>query len=46
MGKTFDATGSYHLALTILIPATILSAGLMLPLGGRPVPAKASAVEA
>jgi MFS family permease len=33
MGKTFDATGSYHLALTILIPATILSAALMLPLG-------------
>lgn len=33
MGKTFDATGSYHLALTILIPATILSAALMIPLG-------------
>lgn len=32
MGKVFDATGSYHLALTILIPATIIGAGLMLPL--------------
>jgi MFS family permease len=35
MGKVFDATGSYHLALTILIPATALSAGLMLPLGWK-----------
>lgn len=33
MGKVFDATGSYDIALTILIPATLVSAGLMLPLG-------------
>lgn len=33
MGKVFDATSSYDLALTVLIPATIVSAGLMLPLG-------------
>ena len=33
MGKVFDATGSYHLALSILIPATVISAALMLPLG-------------
>lgn len=33
MGTTFDATGSYHLALTILIPVTLIGAGLMLPLG-------------
>jgi MFS family permease len=33
MGTIFDATGSYHLALATLIPATILGAGLMLPLG-------------
>jgi len=33
MGKIFDTTGSYHLALTILIPATVLGAVLMLPLG-------------
>jgi MFS family permease len=33
MGKIFDVTGSYHLALTILIPFTIVGAGLMLPLG-------------
>ena len=33
MGKIFDATGSYHLALTILIPATVVGAALMLPLG-------------
>jgi sugar phosphate permease len=46
MGKTFDATGSYHLALTILIPATILSAGLMLALGIRHVPVKTPAIEA
>lgn len=32
MGTTFDSTGSYHLALTLLIPTTILGAGLMLPL--------------
>jgi cyanate permease len=35
MGKVFDATSSYDLALTILIPATIASAGLMLPLGWK-----------
>jgi len=35
MGKVFDATSSYDLALTVLIPATILSAGLMLPLGWK-----------
>jgi MFS family permease len=33
MGRIFDATGSYHLALTILIPVTVVGAGLMLPLG-------------
>ncbi|MGE4091624.1 MAG: MFS transporter [Candidatus Binatia bacterium] len=33
MGKIFDATGSYHTALSILIPATIIAAVLMLPLG-------------
>ena len=33
MGRVFDATGSYDLALTILIPATVLGAALMLPLG-------------
>jgi hypothetical protein len=33
MGTTFDSTGSYHLALTILIPTTVVGAGLMLPLG-------------
>jgi MFS family permease len=33
MGKIFDVTGSYHLALTILIPLTVVGAGLMLPLG-------------
>jgi hypothetical protein len=46
MGKTFDATGSYHLALTILIPATILSAVFMLALGIRHVPVKTRAIEA
>lgn len=46
MGKTFDATGSYHLALTILIPATILSAVLMLPLGIRRLPIKTTEAEA
>ncbi len=35
MGTTFDSTGSYHLSLSILIPATIVGAGLMLPLGGK-----------
>jgi MFS family permease len=35
MGKVFDAYGSYDIALTILIPATIVSAGLMLPLGWK-----------
>ncbi|MBI3799584.1 MAG: MFS transporter [Deltaproteobacteria bacterium] len=34
MGWVFDTTGSYHNALMILIPATVLGAGLMLPLGG------------
>lgn len=33
MGRIFDSTKSYHLALTILIPLTIIGAGLMLPLG-------------
>jgi MFS family permease len=33
MGTTFDSTGSYHLALTILIPATVIGVALMLPLG-------------
>lgn len=33
MGKIFDVTGSYHLALTLLIPLTVVGAGLMLPLG-------------
>jgi MFS family permease len=33
MGTVFDATGSYHFALTLLIPATVIGAGLMLPLG-------------
>src|SRR5262245_32988842 len=32
MGWIFDTTGSYQLALLILIPATALGAGLMLPL--------------
>ena len=45
-GRLFDATGSYHLALTILIPATLLSAGLMLALGIRHVPVKTRAIEA
>ena len=35
MGWVFDTTGSYQIALLILIPATTLGAGLMLPLGGR-----------
>ncbi len=35
MGVVFDTTGSYDLALTILIPATIIGAALMLPLGGK-----------
>jgi MFS family permease len=35
MGTTFDSTGSYHLALTILIPVTLIGAGLMLPLGWK-----------
>jgi MFS family permease len=35
MGWIFDTTGSYQLALLILIPATALGAGLMLPLGER-----------
>jgi len=35
MGWVFDTTGSYRLALLILIPATVLGAGLMLPLGER-----------
>jgi MFS family permease len=35
MGWIFDTTGSYRLALLILIPATALGAGLMLPLGER-----------
>ncbi|MBI3799581.1 MAG: MFS transporter [Deltaproteobacteria bacterium] len=35
MGWVFDTTGSYQLALLILIPATTLGAGLMLPLGER-----------
>ncbi len=35
MGWVFDTTGSYQLALLILIPATALGAGLMLPLGER-----------
>lgn len=35
MGTMFDNTGSYQLALTIFIPATVIGAGLMLPLGGR-----------
>jgi MFS family permease len=33
MGRIFDSTNSYHLALTVLIPVTIVGAGLMLPLG-------------
>jgi len=33
MGTMFDNTGSYQLALTILIPVTVIGAGLMLPLG-------------
>jgi MFS family permease len=33
MGWMFDTTGSYRLAIMILIPATVLGAGLMLPLG-------------
>jgi MFS family permease len=37
MGWIFDTTGSYQLALSIFIPATILGAGLMLPLGERKV---------
>ena len=35
MGWVFDTTGSYQIALLILIPATALGAGLMLPLGER-----------
>src|SRR5262245_48605175 len=35
MGWVFDTTGSYQIALLILIPATTLGAGLMLPLGER-----------
>jgi len=33
MGWVFDTTGSYRLAVLTLIPATVLGAGLMLPLG-------------
>lgn len=33
MGWMFDTTGSYQIALMILIPATAVGAGLMLPLG-------------
>jgi MFS family permease len=35
MGIVFDTTASYDLALTLLIPATIIGAGLMLPLGAE-----------
>ena len=35
MGLVFNATGSYRLALLMLIPVTALGAGLMLPLGKR-----------
>jgi len=35
MGWVFDTTGSYQVALLIFIPATVLGAGLMLPLGER-----------
>ena len=35
MGWMFDTTGSYQIALIILVPATVIGAGLMLPLGGR-----------
>lgn len=35
MGGMFDTTGSYQTALMILIPATVLGAGLMLPLGAQ-----------
>jgi MFS family permease len=35
MGWVFDTTGSYRIALLILIPVTVLGAGLMLPLGER-----------
>ncbi len=35
MGWVFDTTGSYQIALLILIPATVLGAALMLPLGER-----------
>ncbi len=45
MGKVFDATGSYHLALTILIPATIIGAGLMLPLGWKSAVIKVKSVQ-
>ncbi len=46
MGKIFDARGSYDTAFTILIPATILSAGLMLLLGEPGLPVKGPEVEA
>lgn len=35
MGWIFDTTGSYRLAVIVLLPATVLGAGLMLPLGKR-----------
>lgn len=35
MGWVFDTTGSYQIALMILIPATAVGAVLMLPLGNR-----------
>ncbi|MCS6925137.1 MAG: MFS transporter [Candidatus Binatia bacterium] len=36
MGWIFDTTGSYQLAVIVLLPATVLGAALMLPLGKRP----------
>ena len=48
MGRVFDTTGSYDLALTILIPATLIGVGLMLPLGWRSetVPVKRKELQA
>ena len=45
MGRTFDATGSYHLALSILIPATVIGAVLMLPLGRSSASLRVQSVE-
>lgn len=45
MGRIFDTTGSYDLALTILIPATVIGAALMLPLGRSNVTLRVQSAE-